>query len=160
MSLPFARSERALRTDDYRTALLVSLLIVPLFVAWLIWFFNSDLPIRQSSQQLAVGKNDTVVANFSLAKQPDLTPGDAAWLRLQLPGGQQPTLIPAIVYDIAPRSNGTYDIYLYPDPKIFTVSSSSTLTGQAEVDVDNRSPFEYLMQKSQLGTNDTQSPAR
>lgn len=152
MSLPFARSERSLNADDYRTALICSLLALPLFVAWLIWFFNSDLPIREVSQQLTVGRNETVMANFTLAKTPNLLPGDAAWLRLQLPESQQLTLVPAVVYDIRQRNNGSYDIYFYPTPDLFTVSPhakiATPLNGQAEVDLDRRSPFEYLIELS------------
>ena len=66
MALPFARSERSLEKDDYRTALISGVVTLPLFVAWLVWFFAGDLPIYQISEQLAMGAQDTLVADFTL----------------------------------------------------------------------------------------------
>jgi len=146
MSLPFARSERSLQTDDYRTALICSLIALPLFIAWLVWFFAGDLPVRAVSQQLTVGDFDTLVANFTLDEPLTLQSGDAAWLRLQLSGEEHLTTVPAIISEVRARRDGTYDVYLYPTDDSFTASSLSTFTGQAEVDVEARSPFAYLMQ--------------
>lgn len=151
MSIPFARSERALQTDDYRTALICGLITIPLFVAWLAWFFASDLPVRQVSQQLTAGDFDTLIANFAWDGPPKLQIGDAASLQVKLPDGEGFTTIAAVVADIRQRRDGTYDVYLYPATEEFpdgirSVSSLATLVGYAEVDVDSRSPFDYLMQ--------------
>lgn len=146
MSLPFARSERSLYTDDYRTALICGLIVVPFFVAWLLWFFAGDLPVRQSSRALALSGYDTVVANFALAAAPDLHPGDVAQIRLQLPGDDHLTTIPALVTDIQPRADQSYDVYLAPAAEYLSILKLPTLTGEAAVDVDDRSPFQTLLQ--------------
>ncbi|MEZ4868207.1 MAG: hypothetical protein R3C14_43165 [Caldilineaceae bacterium] len=146
MSLPFARSERSLQTDDYRTALICALLVLPLFIAWLVWFFAADLPVQEVSQQLTVDDEDTLVANFTLADLPNLQAGDDAWLRLRLPGSEQLTLIPVTVSDIRQRRDESYDIYLDLSGDYIPVTSLPLAGGQAAVDVDKRSPFNYLMQ--------------
>ena len=97
MSLPFARTERALQTDDYRTAWLCGLVALPLFVAWLVWFFVGNLPALASSQQLIIGDYGTGVATFAGTTLPDLAVGAQATLRLQLAEGEPPTTVPATV---------------------------------------------------------------
>lgn len=146
MSLPFARTERALQTDDYRTAWLCGLVALPLFVAWLFWFFAGDLPVRQSSQTLQVGDYGTVVATFDVATLPDLHIGDPATLRLQLTAGEPLTTVPAVVADVRQRPDQRYDVYFFPDAAFSSVLSLPTLTGEAEVNVAGLSPFRKLLQ--------------
>lgn len=149
MSLPFARTERALQTDDYRTAWICGLVALPLFVAWLVWFFSGVLPARQNSQMLRVGDYGTVVAIFDVATLPDLQIGDQATLRLQLTAGEPLTTIPATVADVRQRPDERYDVYFFPDAAFSSVLSLPTLTGEAEVSVAGRSPFYTLLQTNQ-----------
>jgi hypothetical protein len=149
MSLPFARTERALQTDDYRTAWLCGLVALPLFVAWLVWFFVGNLPAQQRSQQLAIGDYGTVVATFGGPALPDLAIGDRATLRLQLAADEPLTTVPATVADIHPRGDGRYDVFFYPDAAFSSVLSSASLTGEAEVNVAGASPFRALLQTNQ-----------
>ncbi|MCE7985999.1 MAG: hypothetical protein DYG89_32885 [Caldilinea sp. CFX5] len=150
MSLPFARTERALQTDDYRTAWICGLVALPLFVAWLVWFFGGNLPAHQRSQQLAIGDYGTVVATFAVAALPDLAVGDRATLRLQLTDEESLTTVPATVADIHQRADGRYDVFFYPDAAFSAVLSRASLTGEAEVNVAGRSPFRTLLQTNQL----------
>lgn len=150
MSLPFARTERALQTDDYRTAWLCGLVALPLFVAWLVWFFAGNLPAQQISQQLAIGDYGTVVATFDVAGLPDLAVGDQATLRVQLAAGAPLTTIPATVADMRQRSDQRYDVYFFPDAAFSSVLALPTLTGEAEVNVAGRSPFRTLLQMNEV----------
>jgi hypothetical protein len=155
MSLPFARTERALQTDDYRTAWICGLVALPLFVAWLLWFFVGNLPAHMSSQQLTIGDYGTVVATFDVAALPDLAVGDRATLRLQLAEGEPLTTVPATVADIHAHPDGRYDVFFYPDAAYSAVLLRPSLTGEAEVNVAGHSPFRTLLQ-----TNDpTSQPA-
>lgn len=159
MSLPFARTERALQTDDYRTAWLCGLVALPLFVAWLVWFFAGNLPAQQISRQLAIGDYGTVVATFVAASLPDLAVGDRATLRLQLAEGAPLTTVPATVADIHQRADGDYDVFFYPDAAYSSVLSRPSLTGEAEVNVAGSSPFRALLQTNQLTNQPTNQPA-
>ena len=149
MSLPFARTERALQTDDYRTAWLCGLVALPLFVAWLVWFFVGNLSAQQRSQQLAIGDYGTVVATFAGPALPDLAIGDRATLHLQLAEGEPPTTVPATVADVRQRADGRYDVFFYPDAAFSSVLSRTSLTGEAEVNVAGASPFRALLQTNQ-----------
>ena len=149
MSLPFARTERALQTDDYRTAWICGLVALPLFVAWLVWFFVGNLPAQTSSQQLAIGDYGTVVATFAGTTLPDLAVGDRATLRLQLAEGEPLTTVPATVADIHRRTDGRYDVFFYPDAAFSSVLSRASLTGEAAVNVAGASPFRTLLQTNQ-----------
>jgi len=149
MSLPFARTERALQTDDYRTAWICGLVALPLFVAWLVWFFGGTLPARQISEQLAIGDYGTVVATFAVTTLPDVVVGDRATLRLQLAEGEPLTTVPATVADIHPRTDGRYDVFFYPDAAFSSVLSRPSLTGEAEVKVAGSSPFRMLLPTNQ-----------
>lgn len=146
MSLPFARTERALQTDDYRTAWLCGLVALPLFIAWLFWFFAGDLPARQNSTELAIGDYGTVVATFDMTTLPALQVGDQATLRLQLAAGEPLTMVPAVVADVRQRPDQRYDVYFFPDAAFSSVLSLPVLTGEAEVNVAGRSPFRNLLE--------------
>lgn len=158
MSLPFARTERALQTDDYRTAWICGLVALPLFVAWLVWFFVGSLPAQQRSQQLAIGDYGTVVATFDGATLPDLAVGDRATLRLQLAEGEPLTTVPATVADIRQRTDDRYEVFFYPDAAFSSVLSRPSLTGEAEVNVAGSSPFRMLLPTNQVINQPTDPP--
>lgn len=145
MSLPFARSERSLQTDDYRTALISLSLGFPLFVAWIVWFLVGDMPLYSVSDQLSASEDGSIVASFALDEPPDLALGAPIRVRLQFPDEDGLTTVPATVWDIVEQDDGTYDVEVYPDVDQIAVASLETIEGRIAFDNDDRSPFEYLL---------------
>lgn len=146
--MPFSRSIRSLQTDDNRTALVAGLITLPLFIAWLLWFFVGDVPLYEISEQLTAGEYDTVVATFPLAVDALPEPGAEVRLRLRLPNEDRLTTFTATVTDFERRPDGSYDVMLFPEADYFAYTEVDLLTGQAELAIDERSPFRYLLQQA------------
>jgi hypothetical protein len=152
MSLPFARSTRALQMDRERPALVVLVLAMLLLGLWAAWFFWAPVTLYETGQIVGATRRGTLIAAFPAQAAARLQPGQLALLRpqgklanLRLSSGRsQGEAIPAQVMEVRNKvANGQIQADLYPmsaqEPN-FSVSAAQQDPIEVTVEVEHISP--------------------
>lgn len=138
MALSFSRSLRSLETDSYRYALFGLLLLMPIFLAWLIWFFMGEIALHEVSQEIVFTREGLVAATFETGLPP-LALGTPAQLIIIDEDGTSDRTLSAHVHRFVNNANGSTIAHLVVDENLPT-----TLIGEATVEVESISPVRFL----------------
>ena len=141
MSLPFARSLRSLESDSYQAAMIGLLLVSPLFLGWLIWFFMGEVALHQASTQIAPTDDGLIAVTFADGLPP-LEAGIDARLRLEGVEGNPDQVILGYVHRFVPQLDGSMIAHIVLDENQPT--EDETLVGEAAIEIESVSPAEFL----------------
>lgn len=155
MSLPFARSTRALHMDRPYSALVVLALAILLLGLWAAWFFSPSIPLYETGQIVSTTRRGTLVANFSAQAAPQLQAGQLAVLRPEGNVANQfngvPAMVMAIDYTV---TDGQIQVNLAP---LLDQESNRIIVkdfqGQVAVEVENISPAQMVWRASGQGVD-------
>lgn len=141
MSLPFARSLRSLESDSYQTAMIGLLLVSPLFLGWLIWFFMGDVALHQASTQIDPIEDGLVAVTFTDGLPP-LEAGIDARIRLEGLEGSPDQVFLGYVHRFVPQTDGSMVAHIALDEK--HPADSDVFVGEAAIEIESVSPAEFL----------------
>ena len=118
------------------------LLVAPLFLGWLIWFFMGEVALHQASDLLAETKDGLVEVTF-IDGLPPLVAGVDAQIRLESVEGDPTRLLVGYVHRFVPQPDGSTIAHIVLEDED-AVAYLETLTGEASVEIDSVSPAEFL----------------
>ncbi|WP_129672973.1 hypothetical protein [Candidatus Chloroploca sp. Khr17] len=140
MSLAFPRSLRSLSRDTGRTALIGIAVAMVLLLAWVAWLILAELPIYVRSQDLALGRDGSVVARFA--------PEDLARIRRDQPASlivpasheEQAYALPARVLETPGQGSSPDDLV-----RLRVRGAPQPLRGEIRIEVAAVTPFELVL---------------
>lgn len=152
MSLPFARSTRALHTDRPYPALIVLVIAILLLGLWAAWFFWASITLYEQGQIVGATRRGTLIVAFPAQVVNRVLPGQLALLRPQGDLAKQSKGIPALVMDVRNKAvNGQIQAdlaLLWAQPGIHPTKD---ITGQVDVEVEHISPAQLVWRAAAHG---------
>lgn len=141
MSIAFSRSLRSLDQDNFRTSLAWLVIGLVLLAAWSAWFFLAKISLYETSRELEVRRDGTLLVSFPPEALGRIRPGQSASLRLSGTTGQAARPLPAVVMDIPEGAGGRQtEVYVFsPEPL------PPGVTGEVRVEVERVSPAVQVM---------------
>ena len=141
MSLPFARSLRSLESDSYQAAMIGLLIVSPLFLGWLIWFFMGEVALHQASPHMTPIDDGLIAVTFTDGLPP-LEAGIEARIRLEgLEGSPDQTFL-GHVHRFVAQTDGSMVAHISLDDR--QSADTDILVGEAAIEIDSVSPAEFL----------------
>jgi len=137
MSSPFARTLRALDSDDFRVSNMVVVLVLVLLAAWIWWLFSGSVAQYESSSRVRVEPN-RFIASFPARVLDQVRPGQPATLILD--GASIPARVAALGID---ASSGQVQAILLPATE--SPVAASTKSAQASVEVERVTPVTLVL---------------
>jgi hypothetical protein len=83
MSTPFPQTKRALRADDYRPTLIISIMAITLLTLTALWFFLSTITVYESSTQTIINDDNTLIVTFTTDQLRLIAIGQPAFIRIE-----------------------------------------------------------------------------
>jgi hypothetical protein len=154
MPAPFANTLRSLNADRFRGSLIGLGVAVVLLIAWGGWFLLARITIYEASASAVVARDGFVVADFPSAALERIRRGQAAWLHPVPDAGEQPVIVPAVVFDIKFSSAESIPVKLFPmldrDPNKILLEGQKI---RVEIEVDSVSPASLVLRTLGLSTD-------
>ena len=117
------------------------LLVSPLFLGWLGWFFMGEVALHQSSSQLVRTQEGLVSVTFTEAF-PRIQSGGDAQLRLVGVDGDVDRVLVGYVHRFVPHADGSTEAHIVL--RSDDLASIEQLVGEASVEIDEISPAAFL----------------
>lgn len=168
VSIPFSRSTRSLRVDDFRESTVVLTVVLLFLIIWLAWFSLTRVTVYEVSESVQVTGENSAVATFSPAVLGRVRAGQPAQLRIDGFPWSQYGVVAAHVTRV--RTDSIRDRGVRVELSLRPVSAPSIplqpgMTGRAEIVVDRVSPAALVLRAagkhitSRNPTGTAQTPA-
>lgn len=150
MTIPFSKTTRFLQSDRYLLRSIWLILILALLAIWLTWFTQARISMWAESNAASLRTSSDIEAIFPSEAFFQLEIGQTGRFVLNDSPTQNPIVLPATITRIDPQDNQLLVRLALEDNSGNNVGLQPGLTGRIEVEVDQLTPFEILLQTYRL----------
>jgi hypothetical protein len=144
MSLPFARTLRALEAERYRPSLLALLVSMGLVGLWATWFFLAPMTRTTTGPIVGTTRRGTVLTTLARDAAASIRRGQDAMLSLQGPQTHAVRRLPSTVLRVTYKGEeARVELSVEPSAAA-SFHRQEHLTGQAEFVIEHLSPAAFL----------------
>ena len=150
MSIPFSRSTRSITNDSFRPSLIALAIGMIFLAAWGAWFVFARVSLYDTSTDVQIGRDGSIVAKFSADQLGQIRPGQEATVTGTAPN----ETYRAQVLEVANRSSNrmepnTVRLHVYSPQPLKQAPS------EVKVQVEEISPLQLLARTSEKMTGAT-----